>query len=133
MGVCDDLISRQAAIDAIWKALYEYEDKMEKQFQESDELDVSDWIMNDQIWVQNGHNLCVDVLTKLLSAQRWIPVSERLPEDEVDVLVTDDSGGYATIGIDCMFTRLNGKREWLASQRVTAWMPAPAPYKEKSR
>ena len=37
-----DLINRQAAIDALWKALYEYEDKKEKQFQESDELDVSE-------------------------------------------------------------------------------------------
>ena len=31
----DDVISRQAAIDALWKALYEYEDKTEKQFQEA--------------------------------------------------------------------------------------------------
>ena len=65
----EDTIYRQDAIDAIWKALYEYEDKTEKQFQESDELDVSEWIMNDRMWVQNGHNLCVDVLTKLPSAQ----------------------------------------------------------------
>ena len=39
-----DLISRQAAIDALWKALYEYEDKTEKQFQESEDLDIGDWI-----------------------------------------------------------------------------------------
>lgn len=48
----DDLISRQAAIDALWKALYEYEDKTEKQFQESDELDISEWILH-RIFVQN--------------------------------------------------------------------------------
>ena len=76
----------------------------------------------------NGRS--VEAIKNLPPASCWIPITERLPEDYVDVLVTDDSGGYATIGIDCMFTRLSGKREWLASQRVTAWMPAPAPYKE---
>ena len=47
-----DLIDRQKAIDALWKALYEYEDKTEKQFQESDELDISEWILH-RIFVQN--------------------------------------------------------------------------------
>ena len=37
-----DLIERQSAIDALWKALHEYEDKTEKQFQESEDLDVGD-------------------------------------------------------------------------------------------
>ena len=47
-----DLIDRQAAIDALWKALYEYEDKTEKQFQESEDLDIQDWIQH-RIFVQN--------------------------------------------------------------------------------
>lgn len=47
-----DLIDRQEAIDALWKALCEYEDKTEKQFQESDELDISEWILH-RIFVQN--------------------------------------------------------------------------------
>jgi len=46
-----DLISRQAAIDLLWKALFEYEDKTEKQFQESEDLDVGDWIQY-RIFVQ---------------------------------------------------------------------------------
>ena len=47
-----DLIDREEAIDALWQALYEYEDKMEKQFQESEDLDVGDWICH-RIFVQN--------------------------------------------------------------------------------
>ena len=65
----DDLISRQDTLKAMWRALYEYEDKTEKQFQESKDLDVSEWIMNDRLWVQNGHNLCVDVVASMPSAQ----------------------------------------------------------------
>lgn len=117
-----DLIDRQAAIDALWKALYEYEDKTEKQFQESDELDVSDWIMNDRMWVQNGHNLCVDVLTNLPSAQQWIPCSKELPPYGKHVL----TWWKGVIAIDC---RVPGFEEyWLLN--VEAWQPLPEPYKD---
>lgn len=63
-----DLISRQAALDALWKALYEYEDKTEKQFQESDELDVGDWIVH-RIFVQNMSDIDRQVILNLPSAQ----------------------------------------------------------------
>ena len=49
---CEDAISRQAVLDALCKALYEYEDKTEKQFLESEELDVADWFQH-RIFVQN--------------------------------------------------------------------------------
>ena len=51
-----DLISRQAAIDALWNTLYEYEDETEKQFQESVDLDVGDWIGH-RIFVQNMNDI----------------------------------------------------------------------------
>lgn len=47
-----DLIDRNETIKALWKALYEYEDRTEKQFVESSELDVADWILH-RIFVQN--------------------------------------------------------------------------------
>lgn len=63
---------------------------------------------------------------------RWTPVSERLPEEGVQVLVTDDAGGLATIDVDCgYFDEEYGRFEWFHSQNVTAWMPLPEPYKEK--
>ena len=71
----DDCISRQEAIDALWKALYEYEDKTEKQFQESDELDVSEWIVH-RIFVQNMSDIDRRIIRNLPSAQpkagHWI-------------------------------------------------------------
>ena len=65
----NDLISRQAAIDALWKALYEYEDKTEKQFQESEDLDIRDWCVH-RIFVQNMNDIDRQTLLDLPSAGR---------------------------------------------------------------
>jgi hypothetical protein len=64
----DDVIYRQAAIDALWKALYEYEAKTEKQFKESDELDVGDWILH-RVFVQNMSDIDRRAILDLPSAQ----------------------------------------------------------------
>ena len=64
----DDTISRRAAIDALWKALYEYEDETEKQFLESEELDVGEWIGH-RIFVQNMNDIDRQTILNLPSAQ----------------------------------------------------------------
>lgn len=64
----EDTISRRAAIEALWKALHDYEDKTEKQFQESENLDVSDWIMH-RIFVQNMSDIDRQTILKLPSVQ----------------------------------------------------------------
>ena len=65
----DDTISRRAAIDALWKALYEYEDDTEKKFQESEELDVGDWFQH-RIFVQNMSGIDIQTILNLPSAQQ---------------------------------------------------------------
>lgn len=64
----DDSISRQAAIDALWKAMYEYEDKMEKQFIESDDHDIEEWILH-RIFVQNMSDIDRKAILDLPPAQ----------------------------------------------------------------
>ena len=158
-----DCISRRAAIDALWKALYEYEDKTEKQFQESEELDVADWFQH-RIFVQNMNDIDRQTILNLPSAQpeldewctdckeydqerhccprwnrvirnalkdahpepRWIPVEERLPEDERYVLVTTASGDVT----EAKYWQKEGfwVLKGLAIMSVTAWMSLPKPY-----
>lgn len=74
-----------------------------------------------------------DMVSKLPSAQpEWIPCSERLPDEDVEVLVTDDAGGVANLWLDKMLRyEDSGKLFWLWSQNVTAWMPVPEPYEVK--
>lgn len=64
---------------------------------------------------------------------RWIPVSERLPEVDIDVLVTDNGGGVPTVIIDaCGMTDDTGERFWYISQKPIAWMEWPKPYNVES-
>lgn len=74
----NDTISRQAAIDELWKALYEYEDRTEKQFQESADLDVGDWIGH-RIFVQNMSDIDRQTILNLPSTEKtgkWIKMSD---------------------------------------------------------
>lgn len=141
-GTTSDLISRQAAIDALWKALYEYEDKTAKKFQESEDLDIQDWIEH-RIFVQNMNDIDRQTILNLPPAQpepKWIPVERELPEDYTDVLVWfeyfrygDYNCLYQTHGIGAYVAEYNS---WMINHesgwkdlRVIAWMSLPEPYK----
>lgn len=73
-------------------------------------------------------------LKQLREQTRWIPVSERLPERDVDVLTyhRNESYDYQYVSwID------DYSGEWVGfmgslSDEVLAWMPLPEPYKGES-
>ena len=118
---CEDLISRQAAIDAIERNAYRH-------------------TYIDQI---------VDIIKGLPSAQpeqRWIPCSERLPEEYGEFLVTMTEKAKAKdLGFDIDETYIRKMRynsngwqfprhipSWIneaVKDEVLAWMPLPEPYK----
>ena len=115
-----DLIDRRAAIDAVKKNTFRLtfaeEQNCEGRVAWSAYAVSSDVIEGE--------------LLELPSAQRWIPCSERLPEDDVEVLVTDDAGGVQWLGVDKMMSYEDGSgRFWLVSQHPSAWCPLPEPYK----
>ena len=62
-------------------------------------------------------------IAELEAERRWIPVSERLPEENKCVLVYD-AGGNMTVD----FLVTSGEVEkyfWLAKYRILFWMPLP--------
>ncbi|SEB43995.1 DUF551 domain-containing protein [Atopobium minutum] len=68
----------------------------------------------------------------------WIPVSERLPDDDTPVLITVAIDHAVTIigvpdhtayyGCDCGWIFTNNMP---VEHSVTAWMPLPEPYEEQ--
>lgn len=74
-----------------------------------------------------------DLVEFLSRLPRWIPVSEMLPEKDVEVLVTTE---WDCITIGEMFS----SNDWFIHEGATnadiddikAWMPLPEPYKAES-
>ena len=99
----------------------------------------------------NGsYGTAIDLAIKALEQTMWIPVSERLPEDEQECLITYKGIGGFHIDLATYSTNLYkvdkydfhtkkdisgfygfdteyGYYEW---SDVVAWMPLPQPYKE---
>ena len=59
---------------------------------------------------------------------RWIPVTERLPEEEGTYLVTYTDGGVTEVGSSIYLQREDGSEPYWDYFVVTAWMPLPEPF-----
>lgn len=72
-------------------------------------------------------------LKQLREQARWIPCSERFPEEETDVLICNSKGNIE-VSRGSVFD--DGTWEWYTSGwhfgEVLAWMPMPEPYEEET-
>lgn len=108
----DDLISRQAAIDAIEPTL-----KSILQGNSFKAINVMDKIRE---------------LPSVQPEQRWIPCSERLPEESGRYLISAFDGVVRRTTVAPYQPRY---KAWamtgrMAYWKVVAWMPLPEPYRE---
>ena len=121
-----DLISRQAAIDAMGQAKEQYFDR--------------------RVIIGKMQ----DVVNNLPSAQpeqRWIPCSERLPEEKdagiLKKLGTSKRSEYVLATVEVKGERMtvtvctyDGEWDWnmkyaFPDYKIIAWMPFPEPYREE--
>lgn len=86
-------------------------------------------ITPDQLQViEEEYSKMAKELAELRQQNRWVPVSEGLPEDGTYLCTLDGE----LCGIDEPFTGMCGIENGVWDERdcVIAWMPLPEPYKE---
>ena len=91
-------------------------------------------ITPDQLQVINEeYQKMAKELAELRQQNRWIPVSERLPDYEEEVLITN--GKYVTIDERYFLENTEDGEAYTWDingwDDVVAWMPLPEPYKER--
>ena len=108
----NDTISRQAAIDAIEESRWE-------RFTRGDYFQVF------AVDALEEATLIIKSIPSAQQEQRWIPVSQRLPEKGQTCLVCDEG----VIAID-KYLGIGNPLNWDWYDRdYEAWMPLPEPYK----
>ena len=121
----DDLISRQAAVDALEK-----NKEMINAVLDSLTLDYNARRNLEQRRGQTNED--VETIKELPSAQpeqRWIPVTEGLPKKSGNYLVTWEAveGCTTTVQMMHFYRYLGGFGD--AVKHILAWMPSPEPYR----
>ena len=136
-----DLIDRQAAIDAILAVTGN--SSVRELYEHVQEHGLSD------MW-SGGVNAAIDIIIAVPSAQpdmsgysdklwkaayergkaeaqqRWIPCSERLPEERQEILATTTDNAWGDVVIIRTYYKEMHKS-------VIAWMPLPKPYRAERR
>ena len=88
----------------------------------------------DEWWWEEKIKMIADhLIANGITAQEWIPVDDRLPEENVNCIVHYrhaycDNDGYFAIGFCC---HDGEKFQFDPAYKVTHWMPLPQPPKEE--
>ena len=77
---------------------------------------------------QEYHQLCAEALER----SRWIPVTERLPDNETTRVLVNVTGTKGLIGVPAIDTDRVVDGQWVRwGEYVTHWMPLPNKPKEE--
>ena len=92
------------------------------------------WLRGVYAGMRKEYGSCVEALDmaiNVLEQTAWIPCSERLPEESGLYIVTNVGRWVEPVGTRYYNIRADGGF-WSGhpSDKVLAWMPLPAPYKE---
>ena len=90
---------------------------------------IGEWIAHREYDYTNATEYLRNRIKAIPSADKWIPVSERLPEENVEVLVTTEWG---SITIAERYSAndyfINDGATNADEDEIIAWMPLPKPY-----
>ena len=79
----------------------------------------------------------IEMAIEALKREQWIPCSERLPEEDVPVLVQKDCSCLVDEHYGRAVGEYNGFKYWTVEDdfyaEPIAWMPLPEPYKENNK
>lgn len=120
----EDLISRQAAIEAVQHTIYEFFDVVEDD-------DESPMTYKDTKLLELNKSISTRIKDLPTAESRWIPCSERLPERGVSVLLSHVgyvSEDYLDFDDGAMFF-WNSGIDLDEELNNLAWMPLPEPWK----
>lgn len=72
--------------------------------------------------------ISLDMAIEALEKQRWIPCSERLPEENGYYLATIEIGLKI---VDVVYFNTTSGFGFFMADMITAWMPLPEPYRKE--
>lgn len=72
----------------------------------------------------------IEELQERREADRWIPVSERLPEDYTEVLITNGYGTVTRVVWNTWYQ--NEYKDARKEYKAIAWKPLPKPYESEA-
>ena len=85
---------------------------------------------------ENEANKVIKAIEGIETVNKWIPCSERLPEDSGDYIVwikPDGEKPYVSVeDIDCDGMIKKWNTIYAHTNEIVAWMPLPQPYKAES-